>query len=161
MFDCASILLYFLESLPEPLIPYLYYDLFTAYSHNMRDRAHDGTLSRYRPESVELIVPTLKLFCFQESLRHLPALREVVLAHVLFTLQQIASNSGVNHMTAERLARLFQPSLLSRPFAQMDEEEVGIAVDLLAFMIKHPEAVRPRSWFPKRADMLGSLGPHA
>ena len=52
------------------------------------------------------------------------------------TLAVFAAKSDMNNMSAARLIGVFQPSLLSRPPAQMDAEEYAIAADTLLFMIK-------------------------
>ena len=126
--DAVSILLRFLLRLPEPIIPLEKYEAFQsplrAGRNNSSFSALTNTIREYQ-EQVALLPP---------SSRHL-------LLYLLDLLAVFASKSESNNLTAERLATIFQPAILSpvRAGEEFVEEKAyrRLSRDVLTYLIDY------------------------
>lgn len=129
--DAANILLRYLKSLPESVVPYEFFDRFTEpiklYQKSTDAGEHE---TDYHLAAV--------LHC-QDCVKQLPPLNRQLLLYLLDILAVIASKADVNRMMAARLASVFNPGILSGPPAQMDEEKHLLALDTLVFLIENQD----------------------
>lgn len=124
--DAASILLKFLNQLPEPVIPLEKYEAF------------QNPLKQYfldRKRTTESINQEYK-----RQISLLPGASRQVLLYLLDLFAVIAFHSESNRMTSWRLAKLFQPMVLSPVKAgeYFVEESTALELsqDVLNFLIK-------------------------
>jgi hypothetical protein len=113
-------LLRYLKRLPEPVIPFEFYDKFT---------------SVVGQESSEL--PQNALAMLTEYIAEIPPVSRELLFYLMDLLQVLADCSYANQMTTPRLVAAFQPSLLARePSIGMSAYDHRQAADTLVFMIE-------------------------
>jgi hypothetical protein len=126
VYDAAGLMLRFLKSLPEPVIPPEYYQGFRV------------TLEPFASPDFELDEEQEKECASraQALCVALPMLNRALLFYVLDLMDVFSSHSAANGMTAERLAATFQPSLLSGPPSVMDPEEHSVAVEIIALLVR-------------------------
>ena len=114
--DAANILRRYLNHLPEPIIPYEYYDTFREpLKHNW---PKESVISR-----------------MQELVSSLPPLNRQLLLYILDLLAVFASKSHVNRMNSENLSAIFQPGLLTHPRDDMAPEEYRLSQEVLVFLV--------------------------
>jgi hypothetical protein len=133
VYDAATCLLRYLKRLPEPVIPYHFYDNFTSIlgpTVYENDEGYDRDAF-----SVDAAISTL-----QKCITEIYSLHRQLLLYLLDVSAVFASNSDTNKMTASRIVAAFQPSLLAR------EASVGMSVldhvraaDTLVFMIENQD----------------------
>lgn len=126
VFDAATIMLRYLKSLPEPIIPFTFYTRFTDPLRQLTV-SPDLNVGLGKHEEVAKI--------YQGLVRELPPLNRQLLLYLLDLLAVFASKSDHNRMTAERLVVCFQPSLISAPPEKMDEAEHKLAADVGSFLV--------------------------
>ncbi|KAK6372656.1 GTPase activating protein (GAP) for Rho1p [Lithohypha guttulata] len=126
VFDAATIMLRYLKSLPEPIVPFAFYTRFT---EPLRQLAISPNLNVDSGKHKEV----LKIY--QGLVRLLPSLHRQLLLYLLDLLAVFASKSDHNRMTADRLVVCFQPSLISAPPEKMDEAEHKLAADVGSFLV--------------------------
>jgi len=132
--DAAGILLRYLKSLPEPVVPYHCYDSFTRPLLAWSASGHD--------EPVELMEPewhSEAVRAYQGCIADLPPLNRHLLLYLLDVLAVFASKFDLNRMTANRLACTFNPALVSRKPAEMDETEHRLAQNVIVFLIDNQD----------------------
>ncbi|KAF4437105.1 RhoGAP domain-containing protein [Fusarium austroafricanum] len=127
--DAAGILLRYLKSLPEPIIPYRCYQSFI-------EELVPFTGQELTPKEISLLSEVVVKLA-----QDMPPPNRQLLVYMLDTLSVFAFRSDVNKMTALRLVSTFQPSILSRPPDEMDAEahrtSTSVAV-LLILGAEHP-----------------------
>ena len=114
--SCAALLLRYLLRLPEPIVPYSFYDRFrepkTANEH------HLGT---------DEILKWYSLLLYQ-----LPKARRVLLCYILYLLKTIASSGYYECTDIPTLAKIFSPAILRPPphhfLPRPEENETNEAV---------------------------------
>jgi hypothetical protein len=125
VYDAAGVLLRFLKSLPEPVIPLASYEGFKTtlgpfVSPNFAlDEAREGECASRAKELCAALPPPNRDLLF----------------YLLDLMSVISNHSAVNCMTAERLAAAFQPSLLSGPPSVMDEEAYNEAMEIVVLLL--------------------------
>ena len=131
VYDCASVLLRYLKSLPEPIVPYELYGLF---------------IDRMRPHitwQLDLSEPHIDrdalLPIAQDLIRELPPLNRHLLLYLLDLLAVFAAKSDLNKMTALRLTNSFQPSFLSGTPDQMDADAHELTSWIVVFLIENQD----------------------
>lgn len=121
VFDASNILLRYLLSLPEPVIPLQMYERFLA------------------PLKQEPLEYDLAVGMFQSLITELPPLSRQLLLYMLDILAVFASKSDVNSMTTPKLAALFQPGILSHPSLGLGLVELRLSQDTLIFLIDNQD----------------------
>jgi len=122
VYDAAGCLLRYLKLLPEPAIPFVFYEQFT------------GILEQ------DLDV-TATIQAFQEVIRLIPVLNRQLLLYLLDTFAALTPFQ--NLMTTERLVATFQPALLSRVPSGMSAEDHILAAKVMVFMTENQDDFLP------------------
>ena len=130
--DAASLLLRYLKTLPEPLVPYQFYELFTTGFHTEGEQIVQGNHEQDRAAIKKARIAKLR-----RNILDLPPLSRTMLLYILDLLAVFASLAEDNQMTSTRLVSLFQPSLLARPPASMSSNEHEFALRIMVFMVDH------------------------
>ncbi|KAI0144646.1 Rho GTPase activation protein [Xylariaceae sp. FL1272] len=125
--DAAAILLRFVKTLPQPVIPYDMHDSYIktcevlAAAHDISALSGDGEdFEKVRVETQQLI-------------RALPPSNRQLLIYLL-DLIKVFGGSRTNKMTVARLTAAFQPAILSKPPAEMDAEAYAVAGRVVIFL---------------------------
>jgi GTPase-activating protein SAC7 len=127
VYDAAGLMLRYLKSRPEPVIPYQHYQDFTASFRPYIDK----------DDIANAVDPVTAIPALQRCVTDLPPLNRLVLLYLLDLLAVFASKSAVNKMTSRRLVGVFQPALLSRLPAEMDADEYHLAAHTMVFVIEN------------------------
>ncbi|KAK1927239.1 Rho GTPase activator [Papiliotrema laurentii] len=145
--DVATIFRRFLTQMPEPIIPYNFYQTF-----------RQSLQPDHEAESIST---------FKSIIGSLPPLNRYLLLYVLDLLHVFAEKSDKNLMTAANLALIFQPGVLSHPDHAMRPREHVLSQQVLEFLISHqddllfglqPEAKHTGSGEREREKQIESLG---
>ncbi|KAI3325590.1 Rho GTPase activation protein [Xylariaceae sp. AK1471] len=132
-YDAAALLLRYLKTLPEPVVPYAMYDKFvTALTATSEDATESRALfpDADREKTDELVSK------MQQLMREMPPLNRQLLLYLLDLLAVFAAKSNVNGMTAARLTACFQPAILSSPPPNMNAEAHRLAAEIVVFLIE-------------------------
>lgn len=134
--DAAGLLLRYLKTLPEPVIPYDHYDAFTSI---IRARWSTFT-SIWATGGVAGLGMDVEehgecVLLFQQNIAALRPLSRQLLLYLLDLLAVLASKSDLNQMPALRLVECLQPGLLSKPPTYMDTLEHDVASMTMVFLI--------------------------
>lgn len=133
--DAANILRRYLNQLPEPIVPLQYYEQFRdplrAYQAKM-----GGTAQAQAMENQE---HARAVVAYQKLITELPALNRQLLLYILDLLAVFASKSDLNRMTAQNLAAIFQPGIISHPSHDMAPSEYRLSQDVLIFLIENQD----------------------
>nr|XP_031864086.1 uncharacterized protein CI109_000730 [Kwoniella shandongensis]KAA5531158.1 hypothetical protein CI109_000730 [Kwoniella shandongensis] len=146
--DVATIFRRFLTQMPEPIVPFEFYDEF----RNVQTMLHDNEIS-----VDEAIVE------YKHLIQALPRTNLYLLLYVLDLLSVFSRRSDKNLMTAPNLALIFQPGVISHPLHTMRPREHVLSQQVLEFLIEHQDhfllgmELKPRS--KKRHDKVPSPGP--
>ena len=127
--DAASILLRFLLRLPELIIPLATYEAFQGPMRADKQRSSDSNFDNQMIRE------------YQEQFALLPRSSRHLLLYLLDLLAVFDSESDKNNLTAERLATIFQPAILSpvRAGEEFVEEEAHrrLSRDVLTYLIAY------------------------
>ncbi|PFH52936.1 hypothetical protein AMATHDRAFT_138818 [Amanita thiersii Skay4041] len=115
--DVASVFRRYLTYMPEPVIPWEMY-------HSFRN-----PLVKEHPKEEEIITT------YKTLIRQLPRANQYLLLYVLDLLSVFARKSDKNLMTAENLAKVFQPGLISHPSHELSPQEHLLSQKVLEFLI--------------------------
>ncbi|TGZ81690.1 RhoGAP-domain-containing protein, partial [Ascodesmis nigricans] len=121
--DAANVLRRYLNQLPEPIVPLEFYTRFRdplTINPDTFDEAH-----------------AIKVY--QNLIMQLPDLNRQLLLYILDLLAVFASKSDQNLMTANNLAAIFQPGLISHPSHEMAPSAYKLSQDVLVFLITHQD----------------------
>ena len=121
--DAANVFRRYLRELPEPIIPYDFYDKF-----------RDAVIEDGHESDEERSIQSL-----QTLISELPVLNSRLLLYILDLLAVFDSNSSINLMPASNLAAIFQPGVLSHADHEMSPHEYIRSQNTLAFLIKHQD----------------------
>lgn len=119
--DAASLLRRYLNQMPEPIIPL---DLYAEFRNVI-------TSDRFEQNSAVRTYRLLITSC--------PPANQYLLLYVLDLLAVFAHKSDVNKMSANNLAIIFQPGLLSHPSIMQSKDEHQVAIRVLGFLITHQQ----------------------
>lgn len=122
--DAAGILLRYLKSLPEPIIPYSFYSRFTSELMPFIDRELNHVES---PRVLEIVTGLVK---------ELPPLSRHLLVYIMDIIGVFAYWSESNNTTKLRLISMFQPSLISGPPDEMDAEAHHTAASVAMILVQ-------------------------
>ncbi|OCF75947.1 rho GTPase activator [Kwoniella mangroviensis CBS 8886] len=122
--DVATIFRRFLTQMPEPIIPFDFYDDFrnVLSSHLSETLSADDAIAQYK-----------------SLIQALPRIHLYLLLYVLDLLSVFARRADKNLMTAPNLALIFQPGVLSHPLHQMRPKEHVLSQQVLEFLIEHQD----------------------
>lgn len=131
--DVAGVLLRYLTSLPEPVMPYNAYDSSTrpllSFTSSRASR-HDATskvlFCEHHSETVE---------AYQRCIQDLPPLNRQHLIYLLDVLVVYASQATDPDAAVQIIASVFNPALLSRRPFEMDETQHQLAQDGVIFLM--------------------------
>lgn len=135
MHDAANILRRYLNNLPEPIVPLDCYERF-------RDplRAYQAKAgSDAQGQNVESEEHAKAVVAYQRLITELPPLNRQLLLYILDLLAVFASKSDMNRMTAQNLAAIFQPGIISHPHHDMAPNEYRLSQDVLIFLIENQD----------------------
>jgi hypothetical protein len=134
VYDAASCLLRYLKLLPEPVIPFDFYDQFTA-----------AIGDKLPPEyAVNCVLPddfdiSGVIERCQQATFSLPPVNRQLLLYLLDLLAVFAYEWDRNHMTSPRIVAAFQPALLSRPPSEMSASDHVLAADTMIFLVENQD----------------------
>lgn len=131
--DAAACLLRYLKRLPEPVVPFDFYENFTSIDllHNHEGSAFINKSNLSKPHTISLL---------QLYIAELLPLSRQLLVYLLDTLAVLVFKSGKNKMTPSRIVTAFQPSLLARePSIGMSADDHRRAALTLVFMIENQD----------------------
>ncbi|KAI9713740.1 MAG: hypothetical protein M1812_006578 [Candelaria pacifica] len=127
--DCSSILLRYLNQLPDPLVPRESYE-------NFREPLRKNAKSVAGTFKVEAEQHPATINAYQKLIRDLPPLNRQLLLYILDALAVFASKSELNSMTSASLAVIFQAGILSPPLEDVLDNQ---AQDVLIFLIENQD----------------------
>ena len=133
--DAANILRRYLNQLPEPIVPLNCYERFRdplrAYQANVKTDASGQVMENEEHAKA--------VRAYQKLITELPALNRQLLLYILDLLAVFASKSDLNRMTAQNLAAIFQPGIISHPSHDMAPNEYRLSQDVLIFLIENQD----------------------
>lgn len=135
--DAASIFRRYLNQLPEPIVPYEFYERFRdplRYHQAQAVGPSEGQLGDKGHFDLDAVVVK-----YQKLITELPPLNRQLLLYLLDLLAVFASKSDLNRMTSSSLATIFQPGILSHPSHEMVPQEYRLSQDVLTFLIEHQD----------------------
>ncbi|KAH6874727.1 hypothetical protein B0T10DRAFT_585904 [Thelonectria olida] len=121
--DTAGVLLRYLKSLPEPIIPYDHFARYVEQCNVFLDRELDEDEDASFFDRIRTLI------------LELPALNRQLLIYLLDIMAVFASKSDRNKMTPLRLVSIFQPSILSDIPAAMDAEAHRVAAQIVVAIL--------------------------
>lgn len=119
--DVASVFRRYLTHMPEPVIPY---DLYFPFREAIAKK----------PYNQEAVIATYKRLI--HSMAHA---NQYLLLYVLDLLCVFSRKSDKNLMTAQNLAVIFRPGLMSHPDHELSPTEHQLSQDVLEFLIAHQD----------------------
>jgi hypothetical protein len=136
--DAANVFRRYLNQLPEPIVPFDFYDRFREPLRNVRQHTEasgEGEAPAEKPAfNHDEVVAT-----YQRLIKELPPLNRQLLLYILDLLTVFAAKSDINRMTAANLSAIFQPGLLSHPDHYMSPDEYKLSQDVLVFLIENQD----------------------
>lgn len=132
--DAAAIMIRFLQGLPESIIPV---DMYEAFQNPLKPHQEDHS-SSFTFDASKAISE------YQQQIGLLPPLSRQLLLYLLDILAVFGARSEVNKMTSARLARVFQPVILSpvRRGEEFIEEAKSrqLSEDVIIFLIENQDS---------------------
>lgn len=123
VFDATTVLLRYLRSIPEPVVPFSMYDRFREPLSTMIDGSE--------AEIQHVTIPK-----YQRLIVELPPLNRHMLLYILDILAVVASKADVNKMTVPCIAIVFRHVILSGPDQHRSMKELRLNQDVLEFLIE-------------------------
>ncbi|KAK5070363.1 GTPase activating protein (GAP) for Rho1p [Lithohypha guttulata] len=133
--DAANILRRYLNQLPEPIVPLSFYERFRNPLRAYQAKAGIET----RGQTMEREEHAKAVAAYQQLLRELPPLNRQLLLYILDLLAVFDSKSDLNRMTAQNLAAIFQPGIISHPSHDMAPNEYRLSQEVLIFLIENQD----------------------
>ncbi|KAF8340603.1 Rho GTPase activation protein [Cantharellus anzutake] len=119
--DIASVLRRYLTQMPEPVIPHKLY-------HKFRDAYSE------KPLDVEKVISE-----FKALIHSMPRGNQYLLLYVLDLLSVFSRKSDKNLMTAQNLAVIFRPGIISHPDQELSPEQHKLSQAVLEFLIEYQD----------------------
>jgi len=119
--DVASVFRRYLTQMPEPVIPYDMYFQFRSAIEN-------------KPYNQDEVIKTYK-----RLIATMPRANQYLLLYVLDLLSVFARKSDKNLMTAQNLAVIFRPGIMSHPKHELEPTEHQLSQEVLEFLIAHQD----------------------
>ncbi|KAI0199657.1 hypothetical protein F4808DRAFT_461540 [Astrocystis sublimbata] len=134
--DAANVLRRYLNDLPEPVVPLELYQDFRAPLRGHTKQAVGDTEGTQLLDNFDQQEAVEK---YQQLIKNLPPLNRQLLLYILDLLAVFAAKADENLMTAQNLAAIFQPGMLSHPQHAMAPEEYRLNQCVLIFLIEHQD----------------------
>ncbi|KAI3337111.1 RhoGAP-domain-containing protein [Xylariaceae sp. AK1471] len=134
--DAANVLRRYLNDLPEPVVPLELYERFREPLRGHTKQAVGDTEGTQFLENFDELEAIEK---YQELIKDLPPLNRQLLLYILDLLAVFAAKADENRMTAQNLAAIFQPGMLSHPQHAMAPEEYRLNQCVIIFLIEHQD----------------------
>ncbi|KAF2970569.1 hypothetical protein GQX73_g2986 [Xylaria multiplex] len=134
--DAANVLRRYLNDLPEPVVPL---DLYERFREPLRGHTKQAVGDTEGTQLLENFDQHEAVEKYQELIKDLPPLNRQLLLYILDLLAVFAAKSEENRMTAQNLAAIFQPGMLSHPQHAMAPEEYRLNQCVIIFLIEHQD----------------------
>ncbi|KAI0802512.1 hypothetical protein GGR55DRAFT_422211 [Xylaria sp. FL0064] len=134
--DAANVLRRYLNDLPEPVVPL---DLYERFREPLRGNTRQAVGDSEGTQLLENFDEQDAIRKYKELIKELPPLNRQLLLYILDLLAVFAAKSDENRMTAQNLAAIFQPGMLSHPQHAMAPEEYRLNQCVIIFLIEHQD----------------------
>ncbi|KAI0526496.1 hypothetical protein F5B22DRAFT_586107 [Xylaria bambusicola] len=134
--DAANVLRRYLNDLPEPVVPL---DLYERFREPLRGHTKQAVGDNEGTQLLENFDQHEAVVKYQALIKELPPLNRQLLLYILDLLAVFAAKSDENRMTAQNLAAIFQPGMLSHPQHAMAPEEYRLNQCVIIFLIEHQD----------------------
>ncbi|KAI0408702.1 hypothetical protein F4802DRAFT_361147 [Xylaria palmicola] len=134
--DAANVLRRYLNDLPEPVVPL---DLYGRFREPLRGHTKQAVGDTEGTQLLENFDQQDAVDKYQALIKDLPPLNRQLLLYILDLLAVFAAKSDENRMTAQNLAAIFQPGMLSHPQHAMAPEEYRLNQCVIIFLIEHQD----------------------
>ncbi|KAI3343867.1 hypothetical protein F4824DRAFT_494124 [Ustulina deusta] len=134
--DAANVLRRYLNDLPEPVVPL---DLYERFRDPLRGHTKQAVGDNEGTQLLDNFDQQDAVGKYQELIKELPPLNRQLLLYILDLLAVFAAKSDENRMTAQNLAAIFQPGMLSHPQHAMAPEEYRLNQCVIIFLIEHQD----------------------
>ncbi|KAI1144001.1 RhoGAP-domain-containing protein [Hypoxylon sp. FL0543] len=134
--DAANVLRRYLNDLPEPVVPL---DLYERFRDPLRGYTKQAVGDTEGSQLVENFNEAEAIEKYQQLIKELPPLNRQLLLYILDLLAVFAAKADENRMTAQNLAAIFQPGMLSHPQHAMAPEEYRLNQCVIIFLIENQD----------------------
>ncbi|KAI1501250.1 hypothetical protein F5X99DRAFT_206766 [Biscogniauxia marginata] len=134
--DAANVLRRYLNDLPEPVVPL---DLYEQFRDPLRGHTKQAVGDAEGTQLVENFDESNAIKKYQQLIKELPPLNRQLLLYILDLLAVFAAKADENRMTAQNLAAIFQPGMLSHPHHAMAPEEYRLNQCVIIFLIENQD----------------------
>ncbi|KAI4866408.1 RhoGAP-domain-containing protein [Hypoxylon rubiginosum] len=134
--DAANVLRRYLNDLPEPVVPL---DLYEKFRDPLRGHTKQAVGDIEGSQLVENFDEVEAIAKYQQLIKELPPLNRQLLLYILDLLAVFAAKAEENRMTAQNLAAIFQPGMLSHPQHAMAPEEYRLNQCVIIFLIENQD----------------------
>ncbi|CAJ2506223.1 Uu.00g003530.m01.CDS01 [Anthostomella pinea] len=134
--DAANVLRRYLNDLPEPVVPL---DLYERFRDPLRGHTRQAVGDAEGTQLVENFDEAEAIDKYQQLIKDLPPLNRQLLLYILDLLAVFAAKADENRMTAQNLAAIFQPGMLSHPHHAMAPEEYRLNQCVIIFLIENQD----------------------
>ncbi|KAI1808019.1 hypothetical protein F4811DRAFT_504104 [Daldinia bambusicola] len=134
--DAANVLRRYLNDLPEPVVPL---DLYERFRDPLRGHTKQAVGDTEGTQLVDDFNEAEAIEKYQQLIKELPPLNRQLLLYILDLLAVFAAKADENRMTAQNLAAIFQPGMLSHPQHAMAPEEYRLNQCVIIFLIENQD----------------------
>ncbi|KAK6843246.1 hypothetical protein PG987_004106 [Apiospora arundinis] len=134
--DAANVLRRYLNDLPEPVVPL---DLYEKFRDPLRGHTKQAVGDIEGSQLVDNFNEEQAIKQYQDLIKNLPPLNRQLLLYILDLLAVFAAKADENRMTAQNLAAIFQPGMLSHPNHAMAPEEYRLNQCVIIFLIENQD----------------------
>ncbi|KAI1467120.1 uncharacterized protein F4812DRAFT_50121 [Daldinia caldariorum] len=134
--DAANVLRRYLNDLPEPVVPL---DLYERFRDPLRGHTKQAVGDTEGTQLVDNFNEAEAIEKYQQLIKELPPLNRQLLLYILDLLAVFAAKADENRMTAQNLAAIFQPGMLSHPQHAMAPEEYRLNQCVIIFLIENQD----------------------
>ncbi|KAI0010309.1 RhoGAP-domain-containing protein [Xylariaceae sp. FL0662B] len=134
--DAANVLRRYLNDLPEPVVPL---ELYEQFRDPLRGYTKQAVGDTEGAQLVDNFNEAEAIEKYQQLIKDLPPLNRQLLLYILDLLAVFSAKSEENRMTAQNLAAIFQPGMLSHPQHSMAPEEYRLNQCVIIFLIENQD----------------------
>ncbi|KAH8673986.1 Rho GTPase activation protein [Xylariales sp. PMI_506] len=134
--DAANVLRRYLNDLPEPVVPL---DLYEKFREPLKGHTRQAVGDAEGTQLVENFNEADAIEKYQDLIKALPPLNRQLLLYILDLLAVFAAKADENRMTAQNLAAIFQPGMLSHPNHAMAPDEYRLNQCVIIFLIENQD----------------------
>ncbi|KAH7041037.1 uncharacterized protein B0I36DRAFT_427332 [Microdochium trichocladiopsis] len=134
--DAANVLRRYLNDLPEPVVPL---DLYERFRDPLRGSTRQAVGDAEGAQLIDNFNEEAAIARYQQLIKELPPLNRQLLLYILDLLAVFAAKADENRMTAQNLAAIFQPGMLSHPTHAMAPEEYRLNQCVIIFLIENQD----------------------